>query len=572
MPSDALGIFFLAIVFLLYFSLIFGFRYSLSKQKEVPDILRAKVLVFRMSLGAWIVLVSFLAVQGFFMDFLSLPPKIMFAIVPALGLTLYLGFSKRVDPVLKIVPAAWIIGLQSFRILVEIVLWQLALRGLLPPEMSFEGRNFDILVGLTTPIVAFFVYTGKVGPKFIKVWNILGILILTNIVLHGLLAAPTQFQVFKFSPSNSIIGTFPYILLPVFVVPVAYFLHILSLRQLKQMTAGILCCFVFWPAQADIQQGGGYGVRSTPLLPLSSVAMELKPLPRPRCFHMTMEGTRIKKRWRKEKPSAETIAQSQKETSCASHSEARMLRAIWQANLQYKAAALKTEKVTFVLPIPTWKIEVESQQSSLAFDAQGIAKLKVALNGKNVQTDFRRANSGDVLGEFVWETVLKKGTNELSVSYVFGGDYLDDLESASPGGAWFLQRDAGAQGSLVPAAQLRFAPLVSEGWANVPRDSFLEVHLPSHLKSIHIASVFPENGCFDENFVRFALPDLRQLRLTFPYELRMTNPDKLNNLRAISERRFTNESEFNSWLKNVVRAGRLTCRTHTFTGCVESCR
>jgi hypothetical protein len=102
--------------------------------------------------------------------------------------------------------------------------------------MTFEGRNWDILVGLTAPLVAL-VLTRKPLLGFAKLWNIAGLLILGNIVGVALLSAPLPFRVFLNEPANTIIAEFPFVWLPSVLVPIAYTLHLLSWRQLMRRAA-----------------------------------------------------------------------------------------------------------------------------------------------------------------------------------------------------------------------------------------------------------------------------------------------------------------------------------------------
>jgi hypothetical protein len=99
--------------------------------------------------------------------------------------------------------------------------------------LTFEGRNFDILVGLTALPVAWLCFARRAGPRLgAVVWNVAGIAILANIVIHALLSAPTPFQVLRTEPPTTIIATLPYIWLPGFLVPLALSLHVASLRTL----------------------------------------------------------------------------------------------------------------------------------------------------------------------------------------------------------------------------------------------------------------------------------------------------------------------------------------------------
>ena len=137
-------------------------------------------------------------------------------------------------PLLAAVPPAWLVAAQTFRIPVEIVLWRLAVAGVIPELLSFHGRNVDILVGLTAPVVAYACFVRRAWPARVAVWwNWAGIVILLNVVVLVQLSAPTPWRIFETDPPATFIGDWPYIWLPAFLVPLAWVLHALSLRQLR---------------------------------------------------------------------------------------------------------------------------------------------------------------------------------------------------------------------------------------------------------------------------------------------------------------------------------------------------
>ena len=81
--------------------------------------------------------------------------------------------------------------------------------------MTFTGRNVDILVGLTAPIVAYFCFVRRTWPARVAWWwNWAGVLVLLNVVVHAQLSAPTRFRVFATEPATTFIGDLPYIWLP----------------------------------------------------------------------------------------------------------------------------------------------------------------------------------------------------------------------------------------------------------------------------------------------------------------------------------------------------------------------
>lgn len=120
--------------------------------------------------------------------------------------------------------------------LVELFIWWAYLDGEIPVQMTFEGRNFDILVGVTAPLVAsLWLKANHERPVLVIVWNILGLLILLNIVVIALLSAPTPMRYFTNDPANTIVADFPWVLLPGVLVVLAVALHLLSLKQMIRM-------------------------------------------------------------------------------------------------------------------------------------------------------------------------------------------------------------------------------------------------------------------------------------------------------------------------------------------------
>jgi hypothetical protein len=197
-------------------------------EKRKNRILRGTTL----ALIGWAVLTGILSLSGFFSDFSSFPPNIMIVLIVPLTTIIWMVSTKTTKEILLHTPAETIIGLQSFRVFVEILLWMLFITNLAPIQMTFEGRNLDILSGITAPLIAFLVYRKKLSRTLTIVWNIACLGLLANIVITAILSMPTPFRVFMNDPSNTIVTEFPIIWLPALLVPLAYGLHFLSIRQL----------------------------------------------------------------------------------------------------------------------------------------------------------------------------------------------------------------------------------------------------------------------------------------------------------------------------------------------------
>jgi hypothetical protein len=141
-------------------------------------------------------------------------------------------FSGKLNEILIQIPIVNLIRLQSFRLFVEILLWALFVKNLVPVQMTFEGRNFDILSGISALLIAWLVSNNKISRSGLIAWNFLCLALLINIVAIAILSMPSPFRLFMNDPANSVVGIFPISWLPGFLVPLAYGLHFLTLKQI----------------------------------------------------------------------------------------------------------------------------------------------------------------------------------------------------------------------------------------------------------------------------------------------------------------------------------------------------
>lgn len=198
------------------------------KKKYIRAIITAVVL--------WAAFLTVWSLSGKMADFGIFPFNLMPVILIPLIAVIILSFSASTEEILTHVPPDNLIRLQSFRIFVELMLWILFIENLLPVQMTFEGRNFDILAGLTAPAIALLLMRGKISRTGVVVWNLISIGLLVNIVTIALLSTPSPWRVFTNEPANYIVTHFPIAFLPGFLVPLAYYLHVFSLKQMFSKT------------------------------------------------------------------------------------------------------------------------------------------------------------------------------------------------------------------------------------------------------------------------------------------------------------------------------------------------
>ncbi len=181
----------------------------------------------------WLIFQATLAVGGFYLKTEGFPPRLMlFALFPALGAIILLFIFARKDFIERL-PLRTLTYLHVIRIPVELVLFWLFQAGQVPQLMTFEGRNFDILAGITAPFVAWLAFRGgKTNRPLLVVWNLAALGLLLNIITNAVLSFPFALQQFAFDQPNRGVLYFPFVWLPSTIVPIVLFCHLTSLWQL----------------------------------------------------------------------------------------------------------------------------------------------------------------------------------------------------------------------------------------------------------------------------------------------------------------------------------------------------
>jgi hypothetical protein len=182
----------------------------------------------------WLVVQTGLTFRGAYYGTTDvLPPRILlFGVLPTILAMVLLLKTKSGRKFSDHLSLKQLTLLSVVRVPVEIVLWMLFLNHTIPDIMTFEGWNFDILAGITAPLIVYFGIKQKTRKTLLIAWNIVGIVMLTWIVVIATLASPFPLQQLAFDQPNIAILYFPFSLLPTFVVPVVYFSHLASLRLL----------------------------------------------------------------------------------------------------------------------------------------------------------------------------------------------------------------------------------------------------------------------------------------------------------------------------------------------------
>lgn len=169
----------------------------------------------------------------------ELPPRFaIFLIGPAFLFTGIFIYANRNNTWLHHIPKSWLVYLQSFRILVETLFVFSVTEGVLHTNVTIEGYNFDMILGLTAPVVAFLAFSKNIiSEKMVLLWNYLGLVVLASVIFVFL---STVFLPELYGSEGSLMPLtftkYPYTLIAGFLMPVAVFMHVLSIVQLRKST------------------------------------------------------------------------------------------------------------------------------------------------------------------------------------------------------------------------------------------------------------------------------------------------------------------------------------------------
>ena len=197
-----------------------------------PAAARRSAVVAAAAAGLWMAVTGLAAANGR-IAFDGTPPTAML-LFPAVALV---GFGIALSPVgarlAAGAPLAALVGLQAFRLPLELAMHRAAAEGIMPPQMSFEGLNFDILTGIGALLLAPLVAAGRAPRALVLAWNVLGSLLLLNVVVIAALSTPTALRAFPQEPANVWVTQAPFVWLPTVLVVTALYGHVVIFRALR---------------------------------------------------------------------------------------------------------------------------------------------------------------------------------------------------------------------------------------------------------------------------------------------------------------------------------------------------
>jgi hypothetical protein len=210
---------------------------------------RVAVLV---ALGAWFALVLAIGATG------ALSPA--GGGVPALGLAVVLPVAALVSAYFALpsvrnamteTPLPALIAIHAIRLL-GIMFLVLYAKGRLPAPFAPSAGWGDVFIGATALPLAWAVT--RFGPAMrplVFLWSAVGVADLVVAVTLGALSAPGPLQVFVGPPDSSPMTSLPWLIIPGFLVPILFFIHIIIFTRLLARSPASGPAYVWRGAQGQ---------------------------------------------------------------------------------------------------------------------------------------------------------------------------------------------------------------------------------------------------------------------------------------------------------------------------------
>jgi hypothetical protein len=234
--TDPVDLSFIIIPVLLAAALIAAVYVASRRLGESPADRRLAMIATIGGTSVWMIATWIMASRGTFRLWTEFtPPPFAYLVGGIIILAVALASGTYGRRLALGLPLWALVGYQAFRLPLEVAMHAMYERGVMPVQMSYSGRNFDIVTGISALVVAALVRWGRAGRGLVLAWNILGLALLLNIMAIAILSTP-RIQYFGPRATNFFVAYPPFVWLPAVMVLAALAGHLLVFRALARRT------------------------------------------------------------------------------------------------------------------------------------------------------------------------------------------------------------------------------------------------------------------------------------------------------------------------------------------------
>jgi hypothetical protein len=210
---------------------IFACEWAGKRLGQEAVLRRRRVVLVSGAVLAWASITALAAASGVLRDFDATPPPFGILAVAVIAVGIAVPFSSLGTLLVRGLPLWALVGFQAFRLPLELLMHRAYLEGVMPVQMSYSGRNYDIVTGITAGALALWLWRREVPRWVVATWNVLGFTLLVNIVTIAIASTP-RFAWFGTEHLNTFVTYPPFVWLPAILVTAALMGHILVWRRL----------------------------------------------------------------------------------------------------------------------------------------------------------------------------------------------------------------------------------------------------------------------------------------------------------------------------------------------------
>jgi hypothetical protein len=231
MPSTGSTIVFVTIVVALAIAFVIAVQRSGRARGDDASTVKRHTMIALAGIGVWMAGHAAVTASGVLRS-AALPPPVMIYLGITLLLAVVFAMSKLGQRFAQHLPIAAIVGVQVFRLPLELVLHQWYGEGVIPVQMTYAGSNFDIVSGILGGVVGVLAWRGKAGVGLVWAYTLLGMMLLVIVMTIAVMSAPVPVRQFWDEPSVQLPLHVPYGWIVSMCVAGALFWHLVALRWL----------------------------------------------------------------------------------------------------------------------------------------------------------------------------------------------------------------------------------------------------------------------------------------------------------------------------------------------------
>jgi hypothetical protein len=198
-PSDVSTAAFVAVVAAVVVMIVLGTRAAGPRLRESAEYTRRCTQGTAAALVVWLAVTALVSESGV-LEAPVLPPRALFFMAGTNLAAVIFAFSRAGTRLAAGLPIAALVAFHAFRLPLELVLHRWYAEGVIPVQMTYAGRNFDIVTGILALVIGLVLW--RRGPSRPLVWlfNLVGFALLVTVATIAVLSSPVPFRAFWNDP------------------------------------------------------------------------------------------------------------------------------------------------------------------------------------------------------------------------------------------------------------------------------------------------------------------------------------------------------------------------------------